>query len=127
MATATRTSILLVDDDDRFRETLADAMALRDVHVEGATTAQAALARVREKSPSLILLDVQLPDMHGFALCRELRRARYKGPVVFLSAKYTEPADHAEGLLTGAAAYLSKPINIDALWREIRYLLDKPD
>ena len=44
--------------------------------------------------------------------------------MVLLSAKYTEPADRAEGLLTGADAYLSKPINIDALQEEIRYLVD---
>lgn len=127
MATATKTTILVVDDDDHFRETLTDAMALKDVVVEGAVSGAEAAARLKARRPSLIILDVQLPDVHGFELCRRLRNdARYKDvPVVLLSAKFTEPADRAEGLLTGADAYLSKPISLEALWDEVRYLLDK--
>jgi len=128
MATATQTTILVVDDDDNFRETLADAMELKDMHVEGAVCASDALKRLSSgRLPSLILLDVQLPDANGVELCRGLKKdERYrKVPVVLLSAKYTEPADRAEGLLTGAAAYLSKPINLDTLWEEVDYLLDK--
>ena len=126
MTTATQTTVLLVDDDAHFRETLADAMSLKDVRVESAGSVADARRALAERLPSVILLDVQLPDLSGVALCRELKRApRTKGvPVVLLSAKYTEPADRAEGLLTGADAYLSKPINIDALQEEIRYLVD---
>ena len=126
MTTATQTTVLLVDDDAHFRETLADAMSLKDVRVESAGTVADARRALAERLPSVILLDVQLPDVSGVALCRELKRdPRTKGvPVVLLSAKYTEPADRAEGLLTGADAYLSKPINIEALQEEIRYLVD---
>lgn len=126
MTTATQTTVLLVDDDAHFRETLADAMSLKDVRVESAGSVADARRALAERLPSVILLDVQLPDMSGVELCRQLKRdPRTKGvPVVMLSAKYTEPADRAEGLLTGADAYLSKPINIDALQEEIRYLVD---
>lgn len=126
MATATKTSILVVDDDDSFRETLSDAMALEDIDVEGAGSAAQALDRIGDNCPSLILLDVQLPDVHGFELCRELKRDKRcaEVPIVFLSAKYTEPADRAEGLLMGADAYLSKPISFESLREEVRYLLD---
>ncbi|HAH06983.1 MAG TPA: hypothetical protein DCM05_10745 [Elusimicrobia bacterium] len=127
MPAATRTSILVVDDDDHFRETLSDAMALQDAEVHGATTCGEAMTRLRTgKAPSIILLDVQLPDMHGFDFCRMLKRSsRYRDiPVVLLSARFTEPADLAEGLLTGAAAYLSKPVSLDALLEELRYHLD---
>lgn len=126
MTTATQTSVLLVDDDAHFRETLADAMALKDVRVESAGSVADARLALARALPSVILLDVQLPDVSGIELCRQLKRdPRTKGvPVVLLSAKYTEPADRAEGLLTGADAYLSKPINIDALQEEIRYLVD---
>lgn len=130
MPAATRTSILVVDDDDRFRETLADAMALQDAEVHGATTCGEAMTRLRTgKAPSVILLDVQLPDMHGFDFCRMLKRSsRYRDiPVVLLSARYTEPADRAEGLMTGAAAYLAKPVSLDALLEELRYHLDMGD
>jgi len=75
----------------------------------------------------LIILDVQLPDMNGFELCRALKKdERFRDvPVVLLSAKYTEPADRAEGLLTGADAFLSKPISLESLWDEVCYLLDR--
>ncbi|TBR17568.1 response regulator [bacterium] len=126
MTTATQTTVLLVDDDAHFRETLADAMALKDVRVESAGSVSEAKRALAEHLPSVILLDVQLPDVSGVELCRQLKRdPRTKGvPVVLLSAKYTEPADRAEGLLTGADAYLAKPINIEALQDEIRYLVD---
>jgi len=80
MPAATRTSILVVDDDDHFRETLSDAMALQDAEVHGATPCGEAMTRLRTgKAPSIILLDVQLPDMHGFDFCRMLKRSsRYR-------------------------------------------------
>jgi len=126
MTTATQTTVLLVDDDAHFRETLADAMSLKDVLVESVSSVADAKRALAQRLPAVILLDVQLPDVSGVELCRQLKRdPRTKGiPVVLLSAKYTEPADRAEGLLTGADAYLSKPINIDALQDEIRYLVD---
>ena len=129
MDTATRTTLLVVDDDDNFRETLSDAMALREVSVEGAMSGSQALERIGRHCPSLILLDVQLPDVHGFELCRALKSDRRycHVPIVQLSARYTEPADRAEGLLAGADAFLSKPISLEALWEEIRYLLDTGD
>ncbi|MEE8424497.1 MAG: response regulator [Elusimicrobiota bacterium] len=129
MATATKTTILVVDDDAHFRETLSDAMSLKDVEVSGAPNGAEAARLLGRHKPSLILLDVQLPDVHGFNFCRKLKKdQRYRNvPVVLLSAKYTEPADRAEGLLAGADAYLSKPINLEALWEEVRYLLDKSE
>ncbi|MFA5140098.1 MAG: response regulator [Elusimicrobiota bacterium] len=129
MDTATQTTILVVDDDDHFRETLSDAMALREVAVEGAISGAQALERIGLRRPSLILLDVQLPDVNGFELCRALKSDRRycDVPIVLLSARFTEPADRAEGLLAGADAFLSKPISLETLWEEVRYLLDTGD
>lgn len=126
MAT-TKTSILVVDDDANFRESMTDAMSLKDLNVQGAGTCAAAEKQLESRTPSLILLDVQLPDRHGFQFCRDIKKnKRLKDvPVVLLSAKYTEPADRAEGLLTGAEAFLSKPISMEALLDEVEYLLDK--
>ena len=127
-STTTKTKILVVDDDDLFRETLSDAMSLRDVDVTGAMCARDAIDELSRGLPSIILLDVQLPDGNGMDLCRRIKLdPRSRGiPVVLLSAKFTEPADRAEGLLTGADAYLSKPVGLESLWEEIRYLLDRP-
>ncbi|MBI2362835.1 MAG: response regulator [Elusimicrobia bacterium] len=98
MTTAVKTAVLLVDDDANFRETLADAMSLKDVAVEGAVSAGDALRVMAERLPALVLLDVQLPDGNGIELCRKMKRdPRLKG----------------------------KPINLDALWEEIRYLIER--
>lgn len=120
-------SILVVDDDGHFRETLTDALSLKSFRIHTAESGTGALKTLEDVTPSLIVLDVQLPDMHGFELCRMLKKStRLKDvPIVFLSAKYVEPADRAEGLLAGADAYLSKPVNLEALWDEVRYLLQK--
>lgn len=120
-------SVLIVDDDLHFRETLEDALLLKKLEAYSVKSGTEALKKLTQVTPSLILLDVQLPDIHGFELCRLLKRSeRLRNvPVVFISAKFTEPADRAEGLLAGADAYLSKPVSLDALWEEVNYLLDK--
>ena len=127
VAIATKTSILIVEDDPHFRESLIDAMAIKGVEARGASSGAEALRTLESVTPSLIVMDVQLPDQHGFELCRRIKRnARFQTvPVVFLSARFTEPGDRAEGLLAGAEAYLCKPVSMDALWDEIHYLLDK--
>lgn len=120
-------TILIVEDDPHFRETLTDALALKRLNVRGVPSGRDAEEVLQGEAPSLILMDVQLPDTHGFDLCRRLKRLpRLKNvPIIFLSARYTEPADRAEGLLAGADAYLSKPVNLDVLWEEVNYLLNK--
>jgi len=120
-------SVLIVDDDLNFSETLMDALTLQKIKAYTAGSGTEALKKLTQIEPSIILLDVQLPDIHGFELCRILKRSdRHKNiPVVFLSAKFTEPADRVEGLLAGADAYLSKPVSLEALWEEVHYLLDK--
>ena len=120
-------TILIVEDDGHFRETLTDTLALKQLKVKGVSCGKDAVEIMEGETPSLILMDVQLPDVHGFDLCRRLKRsARLKNiPIIFLSARYTEPADRAEGLLAGADAYLSKPVNLDVLWEEVNYLLGK--
>lgn len=118
---------MIVEDDSNFVETLKDSLAMRQVDIKTAASVTEALNVLEKLTPSVIILDIQLPGMHGFELCRILKKSsRLKDvPVIFLSAKYTEPADRAEGMLAGADVFLSKPINPDVLWEEIRYLLDK--
>ena len=122
-------NILIVDDDANFIETLRDGLKLKNVDAEVAVAASAreALDALAKAVPSVIILDIQLPDMHGVEFLRVLREsARLKGvPVIFISAKYTEPADRSEAMLAGAGAFFSKPVDIDELWKELRYLLDK--
>lgn len=121
------TTIFIIEDDANFVETLRDNLAMRQAEVHAAASGTEALNVLEKRVPSIILMDIQLPDMHGFELCRILKKSPRlrKVPVILLSAKYTEPADRAEGMLAGADVFLSKPVNTDVLWEEIRYLLDK--
>ena len=120
---------LIVDDDKNFIDTLEDGLKLKNVEaqVTVAKSAREAMDALSKAVPTLIILDVQLPDMHGVEFLRVIREsARLKKvPVVFISAKYTEPADRSEAMLAGAGAFFSKPIDIEDLWKEISYLIDK--
>ena len=123
-------SICIIEDDAHFRETFTDVMALRGVKVRGAGSAADGLIALRTHKPSVIVIDVRLPDIHGFDLCRRIRHmAECKGiPVILISAasRYNDPRDRVEGLLAGAAAFLPKPITIDDLWAEICAVLKRP-
>jgi DNA-binding response OmpR family regulator len=122
-------SLFIIEDDAYFRETLIDVMALRGVAVAGAGSGEEGLAALKKARPSVIIVDVQLPDIHGFDLCRTIKRleAFKKTPVILLSAstQYNDPRDRAEGLLSGAAAFLAKPITMERLWEEIEVLAQR--
>ena len=122
-------SLFIIEDDAYFRETLTDVMALRGVSVTGAGTGSEGLRTLKGQKPSVIVLDVQLPDIHGFDLCKVIKRSEaFKNtPVILLSASttYSDPRDRAEGLLAGAAVFLSKPVTMERLWTEIEALTQR--
>lgn len=125
--TAAEVSVFLVEDDPRFRETFTDVMSLRGVSVRSAGSAAEAMRELRTARPSIILVDVQLPDIHGFELCRLIKKgeAFSDTPVILISAsaQYNDPRDRVEGLLSGASLFLPKPLTIDQIWAEIEQLL----
>jgi DNA-binding NarL/FixJ family response regulator len=117
-------SLLVVDDDDDFRTFVADL--LRDVghQVVEAATGGDALARARAERPSLIVLDVHLPDISGYEVCRELRDEFGELlPIIFVSGERTESYDRVGGLLLGADDYVVKPFASDELLARVRRLL----
>ena len=122
-------NILIVDDDKNFIDTLGDGLRLKnlDAGISVAKSAREAMDVLAREVPSAIILDIQLPDMHGVEFLKVIRgSARLKTvPVLFISAKYTEPADRSEAMLAGASAFFSKPIDIDELWKEVKYLIDR--
>ena len=122
-------NILIVDDDKNFIDTLEDGLRLKslDAGVRVAKSAREALDALAAEIPSVIILDIQLPDMHGVEFLRVIRESERlkKVPVIFISARYTEPADRSEAMLAGAGAFFSKPVDLEELWKEIKYLLDK--
>ena len=92
--------------------------------VRVASSGEEALAAVDEATPALIVLDVVLPGMSGYEVCRQLRdRFGDEFPIMFVSGERSESFDRVSGLLVGADDYLTKPFDSDELLARIRSLL----
>ncbi len=116
--------ILVVDDDLLIREILTDQLERAGYVVRTAADGEAALAQVAEDPPDVILLDLLLPKIDGFEVCRRLKAdARtILIPVVMVTA-LTATADRLRGLAVGADDFLSKPVNPEELLTRVRALI----
>ncbi|WP_062070361.1 response regulator transcription factor [Demequina sediminicola] len=106
--------ILVVDDEDNLRTMLVAALKHSGYDVVQAVDGAEGLKAVKEHRPDLIVLDVMMPNIDGFAMCRRLRDAGDRTPVIFLTARDSS-ADKIEGLRIGGDDYLDKPFNLDEL------------
>ena len=112
--------ILLVEDDEALRESLAEQLRLHEEFAMTVTgTGTEALELARKEHFDLLILDVGLPDMDGRELCRLLRRSEVKSPIIMLTAADSE-ADTILGLDSGANDYIIKPFRLGALLARIR-------
>ncbi len=112
--------VLIVDDDDALRQSLAEQLRLHEEFVtEEAETAAAALEATREAYFDAILLDIGLPDMDGREVCRLMRRAGVKSPIVMLTGADTD-ADTILGLNAGANDVVTKPFKLGVLLARVR-------
>ena len=112
---------MIIDDDDKLVSLLRDYFARFRIGVIGAGDGEAGLRLLEEEKPSLIVLDVMLPGMDGFEVCREIRR-RSTVPVIMLSAR-GEAVDRIVGLELGADDYLPKPFEPRELVTRIQAVL----
>jgi two-component system OmpR family response regulator len=115
-------TILVVEDEEPIRELVATALRFTGFQVETATTGGEALSLARNVHPALVVLDVNLPDLDGFALCRKLRAGGDDVPVVFLTAR-DDPADLRAGFTGGGDDYLTKPFSLEELLLRIEAVL----
>ena len=113
--------ILVVDDEKTLVATLKFNLEKEGYEVVAATDGEQALTTARESSPDLVILDLMLPNMHGFEVCRVLRR-EMGVPIIILSAR-TEEVDKIVGLELGADDYVTKPFSIKELLARIRVRL----
>lgn len=112
--------ILLVDDDDMLRETLAEQLSFHEEFVtEQSATGMDALNIVKDQPFDLIILDVGLPDIDGREVCRMMRKAGIKTPIIMLTGNISE-ADTILGLDAGANDYVTKPFRFGILLARIR-------
>lgn len=116
--------VLVVDDERALRELLEYGLEQAGFSVRSVTEGSAALLLLQAWSPDLIVLDVMLPGLDGFALLPEIRRMT-TAPVVMLTAK-TEVAERVAGLTAGADDYVGKPFDIEELVARLRTLLRRP-
>jgi two-component system, OmpR family, response regulator RegX3 len=100
--------IVLVDDDPVAVKVMRFVLDDAGYETVALSRASQALDEIAESDPDLVILDANLPDMDGFALCRELRARRYAGPLIFLTARKSIDAK-LEGFRIGADDYLTKP------------------
>jgi DNA-binding response OmpR family regulator len=114
--------ILIVEDDRDIAFGLEEDLAGHGHQVEKADDGEKGLRRAREGGWDLIILDVMLPRKDGFEVCRELRRAGLKTPVIMLTAK-THEAEKVLGLELGADDYVTKPFSPRELRARIQALL----
>ena len=115
-------SILVVEDEEPIRELVATALRFTGFEVETAGSGGAALAEARNASYDLMVLDVNLPDLDGFAVCRKLRGDGNQVPVVFLTAR-DDPADLRAGFTGGGDDYVTKPFSLEELVLRIEAVL----
>ena len=114
--------LLLVDDEENLRSMLAAALAHSGFEVTTAENGREALTLTKEILPDLILLDVMMPDLDGFEVCRRLRAEYVKVPIIFLTAR-DETSDKVRGLTTGGDDYLVKPFSLDELVARVQAVL----
>jgi DNA-binding response OmpR family regulator len=118
--------ILIVDDEVDLVETVRFPLEMEGYHVLISYNGEDALNQARKENPDLILLDLMLPKLDGYKVCRLLKfDDRYKHiPILMLTAK-TQERDKTLGMETGANEYITKPFEMEDLLKKIKAYLNK--
>lgn len=114
--------ILIIEDETPMRTALADVFSGEGYRALTAADGESGLRKAVAEKPDLILLDVMMPKLDGFAVCAELRRLGHPVPVLMLTAK-GQIEDRVTGLDAGADDYLVKPFSTEELLARVRALL----
>jgi len=117
---AQRKTLLIVDDNDDLRGELAEQLEMGDEFtVIQAATGHDGVSRAVETKPDLILLDLDLPDINGREVCRQIRERQVASPIIMLTAADSDE-DTVKGLDAGANDYVAKPFKLAVLLARIR-------
>lgn len=117
-----KANILIVEDDPAILNGLLDVLVFNGYHPEGCADGGDGLAKGLDNRFDLILLDVMLPTMDGFSICRQIRKKKPDQPIIMLTAKGAE-TDIVTGFKAGADDYISKPFSLRELMVRIEAVL----
>jgi len=117
--------IFVVDDDDGFRSFVVETLENAGYRTEELANGSEVMPAAEAEEPAAVVLDIQLPDVNGYAVCRELRD-RYGDAIriIFVSGERMDALDRTAGLLLGADDYLVKPVDPGELIARIRRLVE---
>lgn len=113
--------VLIIEDDRKMADLVAHYLKKENIQSQFAPDGRVAIRMIKEKAPALVILDIMLPFMDGWEVCKEIRKFS-DVPIIMLSAR-TETIDRVMGLNLGADDYLSKPFNSHELIARIKAVL----
>lgn len=116
------TKILIAEDDDHTRDALREVLTMEGYEVIAASDGLQAVDFFRVESPDFVCLDVVMPGLNGYEVCRQIRKLDEKVPILFLTAK-AEEIDTVLGLELGADDYMTKPFGVKEIIARIRAIL----
>ena len=114
--------ILLVEDEKNLLDAIRLNLEMEDYEVEAATNGQLAVKKFKEQRFNLVILDVMIPEMDGFAVCEKIRLDNMDVPILFLTAKDTHE-DKIRGFTMGADDYVTKPFNLEEVLMRVQVLV----
>lgn len=114
--------ILVADDEENIRFLLTSALNHQGLDTTTASTGRQALVEVDLYRPDVVLLDVMMPDLDGFEVCRRLRAEGSRIPVIFLTAR-DDTGDKVRGLTLGGDDYITKPFSLEEVVARVRVAL----
>jgi two-component system OmpR family response regulator len=116
------TRVLVVDDEPDIVFVIATALKHAGFEVDSAGSGRAALAKIAQARPDVVVLDVMLPDMEGFDVAKRMAAEGEGVPILFLTAR-TATEDKVHGLAIGGEDYMTKPFSLEELIARIRVIL----
>ena len=116
--------ILIVDGDDNIVNQLDTSFSRNGVALLKYKSGREALEAIRREKPDLVILEVNIPDLDGYSICKTLRQEGYKNPIMFLTSRVSE-IDAVIGLELGAQDFIRKPISLNELLARIEVQLKK--
>lgn len=116
------TKILIAEDDDHTRDALREVLTMEGYEVIPASDGLQAVDFFRAENPDFVCLDVMMPGLNGYEVCKQIRKQDEKVPILFLTAK-AEEIDTVLGLELGADDYMTKPFGVKEIIARIRAIL----